>query len=445
MNKNNEDWIELDRQHLWHPYTQMATSPPPIPIARAEGSYLYTPEGRAILDAISSWWVNLLGHNHPRLNRALREQAEKLEQVIFAGFTHRPAAELAGRLVSLAPPGLTRVFYSDDGSTAVESALKMALQYFRNRGEDRTLIVGLEKAYHGDTFGAMAAGAVSAFHGAFQKLFFKVLRAPAPHCHRCPVGKKRDICSIECAGPLEEILAANPGRVAAVILEPLLQGAGGMILGPPEFLLRAREACNRHGVLLIADEVLTGFGRTGKMFACEHGPISPDILCLSKALTGGYLPLAATLATEEVYSGFLGDDRSRAFLHGHSYTANPLACAVALETLAVLEEERGIERAGALEAIYRERLRDLQSFPFVADPRAAGMVAALDLEPGHGGSGGYLDEIGPRLYDEFLRRDILLRPLGNVLYVLPPLSITDAEVHRIFDAIEEVLGRMRGL
>ncbi len=443
-----ENWLELDRNHVWHPYTQMATAPPPIPVARAEGAYLYTPEGRAILDAISSWWVNLHGHNHPRLNRALREQAEKLEQVIFAGFTHRPAAELAGRLVSLAPPGLTRVFYSDNGSTAVEAALKMAIQYFQNRGEERNLFIGLEGAYHGDTFGAMAAGFVAAFHGAFRKLFFPVLRAPAPHCYKCPVGRESSTCSIECADRLDELLLEHPGRVAAVILEPMLQGAGGMILGPREFLLRAREFCTRHGVLLIADEVLTGFGRTGVMFACQHGPISPDILCLSKALTGGYLPLAATLATEEVYGSFLSTDRSRAFLHGHSYTGNPLACAVGLESLAVLEEERGIERARAMEAICRERLERLRSFRIVKDPRALGMVAAVNLErpdvkdSSAGGSSGYLDEIGPRLQEEFLKRHILLRPLGNVLYLLPPLCITDAEIHRIFDVMEEVLGEV---
>jgi adenosylmethionine---8-amino-7-oxononanoate aminotransferase len=421
------DWVELDRRHVWHPYTQAAAEPAPIPIARAEGSYLYTPGGRAILDAISSWWVILHGHNHPRLKRALREQAEELEQVIFAGFTHRPAALLAERLVALAPPGLTRVFYSDDGSTAVEAALKIAVQYHRHRGRDRTLFVGLEGGFHGDTFGAMAAGGVGAFQAAFKPLLFPVLRAPAPRAGRSPSAG-------ECAERLARLLEEHGERVAALILEPMLQGAGGMVVGSAEYLREARTICDRHGVLLIADEVLTGFGRTGTMFACEHGPISPDILCLSKALTGGCLPLAATLVREEVYGAFLGPDRSRALLHGHSYTANPLACAVALESLRVLEEERGLERARALEKLYRSRLEKVRTLPGVIDTRAIGMAVAVEL-----GGAGYLDAVGPRLQAEFLARDILLRPLGNVLYVLPPLSITDAEVHRIFDAIEEVL------
>ena len=422
------DWLDLDRRHVWHPYTQAAAEPAPIPIARAEGSYLYTPGGRAILDAISSWWVILHGHNHPRLKRALREQAEELEQVIFAGFTHRPAALLAERLVALAPAGLTRVFYSDDGSTAVEAALKIAVQYHRNRGRDRTLFIGLEGGFHGDTFGAMAAGGVAPFQAAFKALLFPVLRAPAPRAGRAPSAG-------ECAERLSRLLEEHRDRVAALILEPMLQGAGGMVVGDAGYLRAARAACDRHGVLLIADEVLTGFGRTGKLFACEHGPIVPDILCLSKALTGGCLPLAATLVGEEVYGAFLGPDRSRALLHGHSYTANPLACAVALESLRVLEEERGVERARALEGLHRSRLERIRGLPGVVDTRAIGMAAAVEL-----GGAGYLDAIGPRLHAEFLARDILLRPLGNVLYVLPPLSITDAEAHRVFDAIEEVLG-----
>jgi adenosylmethionine-8-amino-7-oxononanoate aminotransferase len=439
---DRDGWAALDRAHLWHPYTQMATAGPPVPIARAHGSYLYTEDGRAILDAISSWWVNLHGHNHPRLNRALREQAARLEQVIFAGFTHEPAARLAARLAAKAPPGLSRVFFSDDGSTAVESALKMAVQYWRNRGQPkRTLFIGLEGGYHGDTFGAMAAGGAAVFNEPFRPLLFKVLRAHSAYCYRCPVGKERASCRIECADRLEGLLEENEGRVAAVILEPMLQGAGGMIVAPREFLCRARESCDRHRVLLIADEVLTGFGRTGKMFACEHGPVAPDLLCLSKALTGGYLPLGATLCREEIYQAFLSPERSRAFLHGHSYTANPLACAVALESLAVLEEERGIERAVAVERIYRERLERLRGLSSVGDVRAIGMVAAVELvrDRGTRAAGGYLDEIGPRLARQFLERNILLRPLGNILYLLPPLSTTDSEIHGLFDAIEEVL------
>ncbi|MBI4604920.1 MAG: adenosylmethionine--8-amino-7-oxononanoate transaminase, partial [Planctomycetes bacterium] len=301
-------WIELDRLHVWHPYTQMLTAPPAVPIARAHGAWLYTAGGRRILDGISSWWVNIHGHDHPRLNRALAEQASRLAQVVFAGLTHEPAARLAAELSRRAPGRLPRVFFSDDGSTAVEVALKMAYQHWRNRGEpERRLFVALEHGYHGDTFGAMAAGGVRAFHEGFRALLFDVRRA-------------RSATHPEGAPSLEEVLEREGRRVAAVVIEPMLQGAGGMLVWPREFLRRAADLARAHGALLIADEVLTGFGRTGRLFACEHGPVEPDILCLSKALTGGYLPLGATLATEEVYASFLSEDRSRMLFHGHSYT-----------------------------------------------------------------------------------------------------------------------------
>ena len=436
------DWLRLDREHVWHPYTQIATAPPPIALARGEGAYLVTPDGRRILDAISSWWVTLHGHCHPRLISALGRQAQELEQVIFAGFTHEPATRLAAALVARAPKGLTRVFYTDDGSTAVECAMKMAIQFWRNRGEpQRTEFVGLEGGYHGETLGAMAAGSVAGFHTAFEKLLCRVHHAHAASCYHCPVGKERASCSIDCAESLERLLETRGRSIAAVIVEPMLQGAGGMIVHPREFLVRVREACDRHKVLLIADEVLTGFGRTGKLFACEHGPVQPDLLCLSKALTGGVLPLAATLATEEIYAAFLSDDRSRAFLHGHSFTANPIACAVAIESLQLLEEEHGLDRVQRLKALYVERLARLRSLSRVGDTRSIGMVAAIELVPDRAAqsAGGYFDQLGPTLLQKFLKRDILLRPLGNVLYVLPPLCITDGETHHVFDVIEEVV------
>jgi adenosylmethionine-8-amino-7-oxononanoate aminotransferase len=442
------DWTDLDRRHVWHPYTQMLTAPPPVPIERAEGVYLYTPDGRRILDGISSWWVNIHGHSHPRLLAALEWQAKQLQQVVFAGFTHEPAARLAGRLVELAPRGLERVFFSDDGSTAVEVALKLAVQYWHNRGErGRDLFVALARAYHGDTFGAMAAGGVLPFAEAFRPLLFQVRRAHAPCCYD-PSWDDRGTtatlrCRDGCDGSLEEVLEREGGRVAAVIVEPMLQGAGGMLVWPAGFLRRVRELCDRHGVLLIADEVFTGCGRTGRLFACEHGPVRPDLLCLSKALAGGVLPLATTLATEEVYGAFLSSDRSRTFFHGHSYTANALACAVALESITLLVEEEAIERVAVLERLFAARLARLRRLPAVEEVRGIGAVAAVELkEPqaGDGGAGGYLHELGPRLRDEFLRRDILLRPLGNVVYFAPPYVITDGEAHRVFDAIEEVVG-----
>ncbi len=428
---------EIDRAYVWHPYTQMRTAPPPLPVVRGEGVYLYTEDGRRILDGISSWWVNIHGHSHPRLNEALARQARELEHVMFAGFTHRPAAELAERLVALLPDGLTRIFYSDNGSTAVEVALKMSFQYWQNAGHpNRREFIVLDHAYHGDTVGAMSASAESPFTAPFQRLLFPVERAHAPYCLQCPVGRNRSSCSIDCLRSLESILASRGDSVAAVLVEPMLQGAGGMIVWPAEFLTGVRRLCDRYGALMIADEVLTGFGRTGKMFACEHGPVHPDIVCLSKALTGGYLPLGVTAATERIYTSFLSDDRRKTFFHGHSFTANPLACAVALASLDLLDENHSIQRVMRLESLFRSRLTPLRSMPAVADVRILGGVAVLEL---HTGQGGYLEPIGTRLAAEFLNRGLLLRPLGNILYFMPPYAITDDEAHWAIDQIEAVL------
>ncbi|HEY0783795.1 MAG TPA: adenosylmethionine--8-amino-7-oxononanoate transaminase [Thermoanaerobaculia bacterium] len=424
-------WVEADRRHVWHPYTQMQTAPPPLPIERAEGVYLHTMDGRRIVDGISSWWVNIHGHNHPRLNRALAAQAEKMAQVIFAGLTHEPGALLAAELVARAPGDLPRVFYSDDGSTAVEVALKMAYQSWRNRGESgRTLFVAFDDAYHGDTFATMAAGGTPAFHAQFSDLFFTVLRA------RTEVSALRGTES----PPLGDILAQHGDKVAAVIVEPMLQAAGGMLVQTPAFLREVREETRRHGIPLIADEVLTGFGRTGRLFACEHAPIAPDLLCLSKALTGGYLPLAVTLASEEIYRTFLSPDRGRTLFHGHSYTGNALACAVARESLALFEESDCLGRVARLAAIFAERLAALATHRRVTATRALGGMAALELAPAS--TGGYFDDVGPRVTAELLARGLLVRPLGNVLYVLPPYVLTDAEAHWMFDAIAEVVAAL---
>jgi adenosylmethionine-8-amino-7-oxononanoate aminotransferase len=423
------DLIARDRAHLWHPYTQAQTASPPLAIVRGEGLYLYTEDGRKILDGISSWWVNIHGHSHPSLNAALAAQAQRLEHVMFAGCTHPPAVELAERLVALLPrggstaqptPTLTRVFYSDNGSTAVEVALKMALQYWRNRGEPRTAFVGLHDAYHGDTVGAMSVSEASVFTAAFEPMLFPVARVPS-------------------AEALEAHLRAHRGAVAAVIVEPMIQGAGGMIMRPAAFLAACRRLCDEHDTLLIADEVFTGFGRTGQMFACEHAGIAPDIICLSKALTAGYLPLGATVATERVYEAFLSDDRSKTFFHGHSFTANPLACAVAIASLDLFAQGDVLGRVKRLEAQMQAALSPLAGLPGVADVRVLGGVGAIELRTG---AGGYLDGVGPRLAAEFLRRGLLLRPLGNVLYLMPPYVITDDEVDW---ALVQIVDVIRGL
>lgn len=434
--------LERDLKYLWHPYTQAKTALPPIPIVRGEGVYLYTEDGRRLLDGISSWWVNIHGHSHPRLNEALYRQAQKLEHVIFAGFTHEPAVNLAEQLLEILPQGLKRIFYSDNGSTAVEVALKMAYQYWQNReGRERHKFLAMNHAYHGDTFGAMSSSSRSPFTAPYQKLLFEVERVEPPYCYRCPLGLEPSSCKIDCLRLLEERLKSCADEIAAVIVEPMIQGAGGMIIWPAEYLKGVRELCDRYNTLLIADEVFTGFGRTGKMFACEHADISPDIICLSKGLTAGYLPLAVTAATEEIFEAFYSDDRARTFFHGHSFTANPLSCAVALESLAIFRDDGVLERVSRLEACLKGAFLRLAELTHVGDVRILGGVAVLELvgDKATKEASGYLDKVGPILFQKSLERGILLRPLGNILYFLPPYVITDEEVEWVAQQVFEML------
>jgi adenosylmethionine-8-amino-7-oxononanoate aminotransferase len=434
--------VDRDLASVWHPYTQMKTAAPPLPITRGEGVYLYTEDGRRLLDGISSWWVNIHGHAHPFLNQALAAQAAKLEHVVFAGATHEPAVALAEQLRSILPAGLKRIFYSDNGSTAVEIALKMAWQYWKNRGRpERREFIALHHAYHGDTIGGMSPSETTAFSKPFEELLFPVHRAHSPYCYRCPAGLKREHCAIDCLADLQRLLEIRRGKVAAVIVEPMLQGAGGMIVWPGEFLAGVRRFCDQYDTLMIADEVLTGFGRTGRMFACEHAAVSPDLMCLSKALTGGYLPLAVTAATERVYEAFLDDDRAKAFFHGHSYTANPLGCAVALASLEIFRRERTLDRVKALEKQFQTRLESLRELPVVGNVRGIGGVAIVEL----GNENNYFDPVGPRLYTAFLDKGLLLRPLGNILYFMPPYVITEREVDWAFDQIAGVLRDIEAL
>jgi adenosylmethionine-8-amino-7-oxononanoate aminotransferase len=339
---------DSDCAHVWHPYTQAETAAPPVPIVKGQGVYLYMQDGRRILDGISSWRVNIHGHSHPKLNEALAKQASELEHVIFAGFTHGPGALLAEELTSVLPQNLTRIFYSDNGSTAVEVALKMGLQYWRNiRQPQRSTFATLDYAYHGDTVGAMSASAESVFTESFRPFLFRVERAHAPYCFRCPLSLERSSCGIDCLASLELIISNGGDAIAGVLAEPMLQGAGGMIVWPLEFLAGVRRLCSTYGTLMIADEVLTGFGRTGKLFACDHQKIQPDLMCLSKALTGGYLPLGVTAATDAIFEAFLSQDRRKTFFHGHSFTANPLACAVARASLELLRIEPKVPSIGS--------------------------------------------------------------------------------------------------
>ena len=422
---------------VWYPFYQPSQDPAPLRIARGEGAYLYTDDGRRLVDGISSWWTNLHGHNHPRIMNAIAEQTRRLDHVLLAGFTHEPVEKLAAGLGRVLPSNLTRIFFSDDGSTAVEVALKMAVQFWRNSGRpEKRRIVALENGYHGDTVGAMSVGDDSVFTEAFGSMLFPVERAHSAYCYRCPVGKKRETCRIDCADHLAEILEKGHDEIAAVIVEPLLQGAGGMIVHPVEFLRKVREACSRWDVLLIADEVFTGFGRTGRMFACQHAGIEPDLMCLSKGITGGVMALGATAATERIYEAFLGAEPNRTFYHGHSFTGNPLACAAANASLEIFEAEPVFERIEAIAAIHSERLAALRSHPAVGDTRQLGTIAAVEIAAQ---DAGYTSWLKPSLYRFFLETGILLRPLGNVVYLVQPYVIPPAELHRIWDAITDAL------
>jgi len=425
---------------IWHPFTNTKLDSPPIRVVKAEGVYLHTADGRKIIDAISSWWVNLHGHANPRIAAAIAEQARKLEQVILAGFTHDAAEELAERLRKWVPSGLTHMFFSDDGSTAVEVALKMAVQYFQNTGRaEKTEIVALAHGYHGDTAGAMSVSDESPFTEPFRSMRYPVHRVHSAYCYRCPVGLKRESCHIECSQQLENLLAEHSGRIAAVIVEPLLQGAGGMIVHPVEFLQKVRAACSRHDVLLIADEVLTGFGRTGKMFACDLANMEPDLMCVSKGITGGFMTMGVTLCTQRVEEAFRSDNRLHTFYHGHSYTGNALACAAANENLRIFDDEPVFDRINAIARIHGERLTQLRARHQVGDTRQIGTMGALELRVD---DPGYLSSLRPKLYGFFLDRGVLLRPLGNVVYVLPPYVVEPQELHRVYDVIEEAIATL---
>jgi adenosylmethionine---8-amino-7-oxononanoate aminotransferase len=430
--------IDIPVLNIWHPFTHLHLDPAPLKVVRAKGCYLYMEDGRPILDAISSWWVNLHGHCHPHISRAIAAQAATLDHVLLAGFSHPAVEQLSGKLRKFVSAPLDHVFYSDNGSTAVEVALKIAVQYWRNVGRPgKKGIVALDHAYHGDTVGAMSVGAKSVFNEAFASMCFPVQRVQAAYCLRCPVGKRRSECSIDCLASLSRTLESNSGEIAAVIVEPLLQGAGGMIVHPVEFLQGIRKLCTEHDVLLIADEVLTGFGRCGKMFACDLAGVAPDLMCLSKGITGGFLPLGATLCTDRIHEQFVGEQRT--FFHGHSYTGNPMACAAALANLEIFETENVFERIDAIASSHRGHLQRISAHPRVDEVRQIGSVAAIELKAQ---DHGYSSNLRAKLYKYFLDQGVLLRPLGNVVYILPPYVITLEELDYIYEVIGEALEKI---
>ncbi|OEJ65351.1 adenosylmethionine--8-amino-7-oxononanoate transaminase [Magnetovibrio blakemorei] len=410
---------------IWHPFTQHALQPHMTPIARAEGAHLFTDEGRRIIDAISSWWVVTHGHCHPHLIEAAHQQAGKLDQVIFAGHTHEPAEKLAAALVEMTPQGLDKVFFSDSGSTAVEVALKMALGYWHHLGEGkRNRIIVMEHSYHGDTVGTMSVGERGTFNKPYASLLFDVDTIPFPK-----PGHEHDTVAA-----LERILIDHPNQIAALIVEPLVLGAGGMLMYSAEVLRDLKQLCERDDVVFIADEVMTGWGRTGTLFACEQAGIAPDILCTSKGLTGGFLPLAATLCQTRFYDAHFSEDRSKMFFHSSSYTANPIACAVGFANTELWRAEPVQERVDTLAAHQAAHLQNLKGHSGFENLRQCGTISALDVKVS---DQGYLSNIAPKLYQHFQGLGVLLRPLGNTIYVLPPYCISADDLNAVYDAIAD--------
>jgi adenosylmethionine-8-amino-7-oxononanoate aminotransferase len=419
----------MTRSPVWHPFTQHALEPAMKRIVRTEGAYLFDEEGHAILDAISSWWVITHGHRHPLIMAAIRRACEIYDQIIFAEYTHEPAEELARGLVAIAPTGLDHVFYSDSGSTCVEVALKMALGFFHNTGAPRSRIVVMEHGYHGDTIGTMSAGERGVFNAAYEPMLFGVDRLPfvVPGYEQDTLDAFETFC--------------RSGRVAALLIEPLVLGAGGMRMYPASLLTELKAIATRHGSLMIADEVMTGWGRTGSLFACEQANITPDILCTSKGLTGGSLPLAATLCSAEIFDAHLSTDRSRTFFHSSSYTANAIACAAALANLQVWKTEPVTTLIHSLEAMHRTRLERFKADPRFGNVRQTGTIVALDVNVP---ASGYLSDAGPKLRSFFRARNLLIRPLGNVIYLMTPYCVTADDLDRTYDAIDEAADMLAG-
>jgi adenosylmethionine-8-amino-7-oxononanoate aminotransferase len=439
----NDAFIRRDLKVLWHPCTQMKDheAMPPIPIRRGQGVWLEDFEGRRYLDAVSSWWVNLFGHSNPRINAALTQQLEELEHVILAGFSHTAVVELSERLVRLAPPGLSRCFYADNGSSAVEVAVKMSFHYWKNLGkEKKTRFITLSNSYHGETLGALAVGNVELYKETYKPLLMDVITVPSPDCYTREAGESWENHTRKMFAHMEQALEKHAHETAAVILEPLVQCAGYMRMYHPIYLKLLREACDRHGVLLIADEIAVGFGRTGTLFACEQAGITPDFLCLSKGLTGGYLPLSVVMTREAVYDAFYDDyTKLNAFLHSHSYTGNALGCRAALATLDIFRDDDVITHNWTLSECMRKAAAPLLDERHVGDVRQTGMILAIEMVRDKKGQRAYpwQERRGLRVYQHALKRGVLLRPVGNVVYFMPPYVITPEEIEFMAQVAKE--------
>ncbi len=432
--------VEKDLQYIWHPCSQMKDYEElePIIIDRGRGIYLYDVNGKEYIDIVSSWWCNLLGHCNPRINQAIKNQLDRLEHVIFANFSHEPAINLCEELAKIVPKGLAKFNFSDNGSASVECALKMSLQYQYQTGKaQKNRFMCLSDGYHGETIGALSVGGLDLYAKIYQPMLMDTIRIQAPDCYRCPYGQNRDNCKCECFEHAEEAFAKYGGESCAIIVEPLLQGSAGMRIYPPLYLQKLRELCNRYSVLLIADEIATGFGRTGKMFAFDYTGVSPDIMCISKGLTGGYMPMAITITTDEIYDAFYADySEGKAFMHSHTYSGNALGCSAALAVQKILREDNILEKAATRAKYLRERLQEaLLGHRNVGEIRSIGLINAIEMVANKQTKQGFDSNArtGYQIYKKALAHGLILRPLGDVLYFNPPLVINEKEIDRAVD------------
>ena len=441
-----KNWLKSDLKYIWHPYTQAkeALLLPPVLIERAKGIKLYDSKGNFYFDTISSWWCNVHGHNHPRIKEAIKKQVDLLEHVLFAGFTHQPAIELAGKLIALTKNKFNRIFFSDNGSTSVEVALKMSFQYWHNLGKkNKTKFVSLDYGYHGDTIGAMSVSGLDLFNKVFSPLLYPSYKVPSPYCYRCPVKKNKASCVIDCIKPLEKLLKDRHGEICAIIIEPLVMGAAGMIIYPKEYLKQAADLAKKYKVHLILDEVAVGFGRTGKMFAYEHIPgIKADFLCLSKGITSGYLPLAVTLTTEQIFQAFYGEYAERkTFFHGHTYTANPVACSAGLASLNIFKEEKTLQKVNKLMPFFHQGLEKFRDLDLVGDVRYIGFIGAMELVKDKKTKEGFglKRRLGLEVYKRGLKENLVLRPLGDIIYLFLPLCTSKVQIEDILKRTYSVI------
>ena len=443
---------EKDLNYIWHPCSQMKDYEelPPIIVKKGQGIYLYDKNGKEYIDIVSSWWCNLLGHCNPTINKAIKEQLDCLEHVIFANFSHEPAIQLCEQLSENVPKGLTKFNFSDNGSSAIECSLKMAFQYQYQVGKrEKKRFMCLTEGYHGETIGALSVGAMDLYAKLYQPMLMDTIQIEAPDCYRCPYGKTRECCDTECFRKAEKAFEQYAQECCAIIVEPLLQGSAGMRIYPAMYLKKLRKLCDEYDVLLIVDEIATGFGRTGKMFACDHAEITPDIMCISKGLTGGYLPMAITITTEEIYRAFYADYKEgKAFMHSHTYSGNPLGCRAGLAVQKILREENIIEKANQRAVYLTKRLNEaLLEYPYVGEIRHIGLIHAIELVKDKKTKEGFDSEerVGYQIYKEALKNGLLLRPLGNVLYFNPPLIIEEEQIEEaIKRCVTSIHGYMDG-